>query len=266
MDLSVNGAAVFAHTGGQRFVDERPAVVLIHGSGFDHTSWRYQSRYLAHHGISVAAVDLPGHGRSEGPALRTVAAIADWTAGVIEALGVGSAVVAGHSLGGLVALDAGARHRSVGGAVMIGAASRMPVHPEMLSSSAEGTTHVLSLIRAWSHGFHVGGHADPGRWLMGEDWVLQEQTGLDVLHADLAACDAYDGGPAAAGIRCPVLVIAGRHDRMVPARASRALADSIPTARLEVLEAGHQHLIEQPTVVAKLIGGFVREVAARASA
>jgi pimeloyl-ACP methyl ester carboxylesterase len=266
MDLVVNGAAAFAHTGGQPFDVDRPAVVLIHGAGFDHSSWRFQSRYLAHHGVSVAAVDLPGHGRSEGPAMESVTALADWTVGVISALGVESAVVVGHSLGGLVALDAAARHEAVGGVVLIGAALPMPVHPEMLSSSAEGTTHVLSLIRAWGHGSHVGGHADPGRWLMGETWALQERIGLDVLHTDLAACDAYGGPSAIAAIGCPVLVIAGESDRMTPLRANRALVDAIPGARLEVLEAGHTQHIEQPRAVAKLIGEFVRSTAARSPA
>ena len=101
---------------------------------------------------------------------------------------------------------------------------------------------------------------------MGESWVLQELIGLDVLHADLAACNAYVGTAAVAAIRCPVLVVAGRHDRMTPLRAARALVEAIPTARLEVLETGHHHLIEQPVAVAKLIRAFALEDVVSASA
>ncbi len=262
MELVVNGSNVFVHTGGQPFDVDRPAVILIHGAGLDHTAWRYQSRYLAHHGLSVAAVDLPGHGRSGGEGLTTIADLADWTNSLIGSLGVGSAVVAGHSIGGLVALEAASRHDSVDGIVLIGTAATMPVHPEMLASAAEGTTHVQALIRAWSHGFHAGGHPDPGRWMMGETWTLQTLTGLDLLHADLTACSEYEGGASAAGsVACPVLVIASRHDRMVPLRASQALVNSIPGARLEVLEhAGHQQTVEQPRAVAKLIADFATEI------
>ncbi len=261
MEIVVNGANVYVHTGGRPFDPAQPAVVLVHGSGSDHTAWRYQSRYLAHHGVSVAAVDLPGHLRSEGPALETVEDLAAWTSAVITGLGSRGAVVAGHTLGALVALEAAARYDTALGAVLIGVAATMPVHPEMLASAAEGTTHVLSLMRAWSHGAHAGGHPDPGRWLMGETWTLQEAVGLDVLHADLAACNAYAGGvDAMATITKPVLVIAGRRDRMVQLRASRALAEGIQGARLEVLEgAGHQQLIEDPVAVSTHIARFVRE-------
>lgn len=263
MELQLDGNPVFAHTGGRPFRPDQPAIVLVHGSGADHTAWRYQSRYLAHHGISVAAVDLPGHGRSGGEPLTTIDAFADWALALIEVLGSGSAVLAGHSLGALVALEAASRSAAVSGAVLIGAAASMPVHPEMLESAAAGTPHVQSLIRAWSHGSHAGGHPDPGRWMMGETWVLQGKIGLDRLHADLAACSVYENGPtAAAAIRCPVVVIAGRHDRMVHIRGARALVEMIPDARLEVLEgAGHQQMVEQPWEVARLLGHFVKSVA-----
>lgn len=264
MELELDGNPVFAHTGGRPFRTDQPAIILVHGSGGDHTVWRFQARYLAHRGISVAAVDLPGHGRSGGEPLTTIDTFVDWVLALMEVLGVASATIAGHSLGALVALETASRSAPVDGAVLIGAAASMPVHPEMLESAAAGTPHVQSLIRAWSHGSHAGGHPDPGRWMMGETWVLQEEIGLDRLYADLAACAVYENGPeAAAAIRCPVLVIAGRHDRMVPVRGARALADLIPDARLEVLEdAGHQQMIEQPWEVARLIGGFVDSVTA----
>jgi pimeloyl-ACP methyl ester carboxylesterase len=95
--------------------------------------------------------------------------------------------------------------------------------------------------------------------MMGETWTLQTHVGLELLHADLSACNGYEGGAAAAAaIRCPVLVISSLRDRMVPLQEVQALVDSIPGARLEVLErAGHQQNIEYPWEVAKLIGDFV---------
>ncbi len=69
MQLSVNGNDVFVATGGKPFDPSLPAVVMIHGAGFDHSTWALHSRWFAHHGYSVLAPDLPGHGRSGGKPL-----------------------------------------------------------------------------------------------------------------------------------------------------------------------------------------------------
>jgi pimeloyl-ACP methyl ester carboxylesterase len=68
-----------------------------------------------------------------------------------------------------------------------------------------------------------------------------------VLHADLAACHAYQ--PSLAAIRAlsiPTLVIAGKRDQMTPMKAGKALAAEIPQARLELLDAGHSMMTEAP--------------------
>jgi|SRR5947208_2890762 len=80
MQLSVNGADVFVATGGRPFDPALPAVVMLHGAGFDHSTWALHSRWFAHHGYSVLAPDLPAHGRSSGAPLPTIADMADWTA------------------------------------------------------------------------------------------------------------------------------------------------------------------------------------------
>src|SRR5262249_31987905 len=97
MNLSVNGKDVFAATGGREFDASLPAVVLIHGAGFDHSTWALHTRWFAHHGFAVLAPDLPGHGRSQGPVLKTVAEMADWTAALLQAAGAAKAHLIGHS-------------------------------------------------------------------------------------------------------------------------------------------------------------------------
>ena len=84
MKLTVNGRAVSATTGGTDFDPAKPAVIFLHGAGFDRTAWRLQTRWFAHHGRSVLAVDFPAHGWSDGPALDSIAAMADWTAALID--------------------------------------------------------------------------------------------------------------------------------------------------------------------------------------
>src|SRR5690606_23799730 len=77
MLVDVNATPAYAYTGGRPFDPSRPVVVFIHGAEHDHSVWALQSRYLAHHGFAVLALDLPGHGRSGGAAIGSVEALAD---------------------------------------------------------------------------------------------------------------------------------------------------------------------------------------------
>ncbi|HYC64259.1 MAG TPA: alpha/beta hydrolase, partial [Reyranellaceae bacterium] len=147
MKIAVDGRQAFATTGGTEFDPAKPAVIFLHGAGFDRTTWRLQTRFFAHHGKSVLAVDFPGHGWSEGEPLPTVAAMADWTAKLIGAAGLKNAALVGHSMGALVALDCAARHPDkVKALALCGVASEMPVHPEMLESAKAGTLKVEELM------------------------------------------------------------------------------------------------------------------------
>src|SRR5260370_42414338 len=111
MQISVNGVDTFVATGGRSFDPSLPAVVMLHGAGFDHSTWALHSRWFAHHGFSVLAPDLPGHGRSSGSALPTIADMADWTAALLDAAGVTKARLVGLSRGSWTADEPAARPR-----------------------------------------------------------------------------------------------------------------------------------------------------------
>ncbi len=83
MDL-LTSPRLYAYTGGRPFDPALPTVVFMHGAQHDHSVWILQSRYLAHHGYGVLALDLPGHMRSAGPPLATVEAMADRVAAGID--------------------------------------------------------------------------------------------------------------------------------------------------------------------------------------
>ena len=105
MDITVGDKRVFAATGGRTIDPAKPLLVLLHGAGQDRTIWVLQTRYLAHHGFSVLALDFPGHGGSEGPPLATIEEMADWVGDVIRAVGAASATLVGHSMGSFVAIQ-----------------------------------------------------------------------------------------------------------------------------------------------------------------
>src|ERR1700732_3053893 len=137
MQLSVNGIDTFVANGGREFDPSQPTIVLLHGAGFDHTSWALHSRWFAHHGYGVLAPDLPGHGRSSGAPLSTIADMADWTAALLDAAGSAKAWLVGHSMGSLVALEAAARHPTrVSALSLIGTAAIMTVGPDLLKGAA----------------------------------------------------------------------------------------------------------------------------------
>src|SRR3954451_17929458 len=109
MQLSVKGVDIFIATGGRPFDVSLPAVVMLHGAGFDHSTWALHSRWFAHHGYSVLAPDLPGHGRSSGKPLPTIADMADWTAASRDAAGAPKAKLVGGSMGLLIGFENSAR-------------------------------------------------------------------------------------------------------------------------------------------------------------
>src|SRR3954467_13414197 len=110
MQLSVNSLQTFVATGGREFDLSQPTIVLLHGAGFDRTTWALHSRWFAHHGYGVLAPDLPAHGRSGGAPLATIAGMADWTAALLDTAGAAKAWLVGHSMGSLIALETAARH------------------------------------------------------------------------------------------------------------------------------------------------------------
>jgi pimeloyl-ACP methyl ester carboxylesterase len=101
VQLKVADRGVYAYTGARAFDRALPAIMFVHGAANDHSVWALQSRYFAHHGNNVLAVDLPGHGRSDGAPLPSVEAIADWIVSLLDALAVDKAALVGHSLGSL---------------------------------------------------------------------------------------------------------------------------------------------------------------------
>lgn len=249
MNLTVDGERVFAATGGRPFDTALPAVVFVHGAGMDHTNWALQTRYFAHRGRSVLAVDLPGHGKSGGKPLASIGDIADWLARLIEAAGLENAALAGHSMGALAVLDCAARHSGkVRALALLGVAPKMPVHPDLLAAAAADDHRAFELVTDWGHGpgAHRGRHPAPGLWMLGGAEALLERCPPGVLHNDLAACNAYRDAPAAAAkVACPTLLVLGADDRMTPARAGQTLAEAIPDARTALIPgSGHMMMTE----------------------
>lgn len=262
MELNVNGATVYAYTGGRAFDAALPCVVFIHGAENDHSVWVLQSRYLAHHGHGVLALDLPGHGRSGGVPLASVEAIADWIPAVLDAAGVQAAALVGHSMGSLVAIECAARHAArVTKIALLGSAFPMKVSDDLLAATRDDEPRAQDMVNIWSHAAiaHYPSNPGPGFWVMGEGLRLMQRQRPGVMHVDFAACNAYANGEAAArAVKCPALMIVGRRDVMTPPRAAQAIAAALPAVRtVEIAGSGHALMAEKPDEVLDTLRAFL---------
>jgi pimeloyl-ACP methyl ester carboxylesterase len=262
MRLAVRGQEVYAYTGARAFDPTLPTVVFVHGAAHDHSVWALQSRYFAHHGRNVLAVDLPGHGRSVGAALESVEAIARWIGDLVEAAGARDVSLVGHSMGSLAVLAcAGAGAAWLRRLALLGPAAPMAVSDVLLDAARRGDHAAIDMIVAWSHapGALMGGHPVPGLWMAGGATRLVERAKPGVLAVDLAACNAYsDAIDAARRVACPTLVLLGQRDLMAPAKSAQPLVDALRETRVVTLpNCGHAMMIEAPDRVLDALVGFL---------
>ena len=147
---------IFVSTGGKKFNPEFPAIIFLHGAGMDHTVWNLQSRYFAHRNYSVLAIDFPGNGRSDGKCLKSIEEMSDWIPNLIESAGLKFAILVGHSMGALVALDCADRHsKLIMGICLIGVSAEMPVNENLLNAAQNNDPLAYDLVTSWSHS-HFG--------------------------------------------------------------------------------------------------------------
>ena len=263
MQLNVNGKQAYAYTGGKTFDASLPTVVFVHGAQHDHSVWILQSRYLAHHGYGVLALDLPGHGRSAGPALARIEDLADWVAAALEAAGAQQGAIVGHSMGSLIALECAARHPARAAKIaLLASAYPMKVSADLLEATKNDEPLAQDMVNIWSHLAYAQypNNPGPGFWVVGENLRLMQRQKAGVMHVDFSACNAYAGGAdAAAKVACPALFVIARRDAMTPARSAQAFAQSVKGSRSVMIEgSGHNMMGEKPDEVLDALVDFLK--------
>lgn len=251
MQIQVHGKTAYAATGGRDFDASKPTIVFVHGAGLDHTCWQLHGRWFAWHGWSVLAVDLPAHGRSDGPPLTSIAAMSDWICAVLDAAGAKSAAMVGHSMGAVIALETAAMKRErVTGLALLGISSAMPVHPTLLAAARDEPERAYDMMTGWcfANAAKIGGNTAPGMWMTGGARSLFGKGREGALAADLAACNAWTSGTtSAASIEAPTMFQLGEADVMTPARKGLELANLIAGSKVVTLAGcGHMMMHERP--------------------
>jgi len=247
------GLHYFLHEGGRPV---KPPLVLIHGAGGDHSTWPPEIRRLA--GVRVFTLDLPGHGKSEGPGRQSVADYADCVVGFLNSVGLSRAVFVGHALGGAIALTLAIDHPDrVNGIGLISTGPRLPIASSVLENAANPSTFILA-VQSLQELMHI---PQAEKYLKARTFRHLSSIRPTLFHGDLRACDQFDVTNRLDAVRTPVLVICGTDDQLTPRHFSESLAGQIPAAALQTIDgAGHLVMLEQPRRLAGLLSVFLTSI------
>lgn len=267
MYFTVNNAPTYCYTGGKPFDAAKPTAIFIHGVLNDHSVWILQTRYLAHHGWNVLALDLPGHCRSSGAPPASVEDAADGVLALMDAAGLKHAALVGHSFGSLIALEAASRAPSrISHLVLVGTAFPMRVAPALLQGSQDDPEAAIKMINVFSRATLAPPPSalGPGTWVYGANIalnrrVMQSNASHNVFYLGFKACDSYQNGlQAMAQVTCPVLFVLGQVDQMTPPKAAQDLIKVANNPTVVYLPGGHQQMNETPEEMLAALQGFLK--------
>lgn len=225
-----------------------PPLLLIHGAGATHLDYPAQLRRL-----NSIAPDLPGHGKSSGDGRSTISDYAADMVALLDALNIEKAVIAGHSMGGAIALTMALDYSArVQGLILLATAAKLSVSDAILTGIQTDYRAALQLIVKWSWAKSVPLELHDQR----VNYLLQ--TPAAITHADFVACSTFDVTARLPEIAIPTLIIGGTTDKMALPDWTKAMAAAIPTSELHLIEgAGHMVTLEQPDVVAELAQAWI---------
>lgn len=259
MKIQLDGQPVFVGRGGMDWQAGRRTLLLQHGAGMDRTVWVLLARYFARHGFNVVCPDLPAHGASGGQVLSSIGEQADFVWRLLDALQqshglpAGPVILGGHSMGALIAVEAASRRADqVERLLLFGTGYPMPVAQPLLDAAADNRQSAVDMIAIFSHclASQLGHNPVAGISVQQSAMALLERAAPGVLHADLQACNDYDGLDAAieamAANRPPTLMILGAEDRMTAMKASRHLGERLVATLIVLDDCGHMVMSEQP--------------------
>ena len=234
-----------ANTDGQK-------IVYIHGTGCNGGVFERHIHALSDH--QAAALDLSGHGRSDGRGFRGVVDHAYCVAEFISALNWQPCIVAGHSMGGGIAIALAIYFPEVvKGLILIDTGARLRVAPaviEFAKRSANGITSKPDSRQGFS--------AKTDQALVDELRAITAEEDPAVTLKDWYADDSCDFMGRLANIDKPSLAICGRDDQLTPLKYHEYLRDHMPDCELQVIEdAAHWPFVEQPLVFDNKIRGFL---------
>jgi len=247
---------VFVSTGGFDFDEKKPSILLMHGSGLTHIVWSLHEQFYASQGFNVLSVDLPGHGNSEGPALKSIEEISNWIKFLMEKINISKITIVGHSQGCLVGIDFASRYSDlISSLVLVSGSYKMPVNQDLIDLAEAGDEKTVLLMMKWGYEgskAFIGGN--PVKKIINSSREIRE-----ILAVDLNACNNYTTGKESLEkINCPTLCIFGDLDKMVPLKVGNKMAELIKNSETKVISnCGHMIIFEKAFEMRKLVKEFL---------
>lgn len=240
----------------------RPPLILIHGAGGSFLSFHPYLRRLQDE--TVYALDLPGHGESQGDGRRTIEEYADDIAHFMENIHIDTAVIAGLSMGSGIALTLAIKYpHKVKALALLGSGAKLRVAQSTLDTIGNPETFASTVEIVNRTCF--SSHASQDLVALSKKSMLN--TGPTILLNDYLACNQFDVTAQLHQIQISTLILCGDEDAMTPPKYSHYLKENLPNAQLHILEkTGHMSTLEQPDAVAKLLKQFLDEVPASSPA
>ena len=247
---------MFVSTGGMDFDEEKSSILLMHGSGLTHIVWSLHEQFYASQGFNILSVDLPGHGNSEGPSLKSIEEISDWVKSLMNVLDIKKIIIIGHSQGCLVGIDFASRYPNlINDLVLVAGSYKMPVNQDLIDYAEAGDEKAILLMMKWGYEgskAFIGGN--PVKKIINSSREIRE-----VLAVDLNACKNYKSGKESLEkINCPTLCIFGDLDKMVPLEVGNKMASMIKNSEKKIINnCGHMIIFEKAFEMRKIVKEFL---------
>ena len=238
------------------FDEEKPSILLMHGSGLTHIVWSLHEQFYASQGFNILSVDLPGHGNSEGPSLKSIEEISDWVKSLMNVLDIKKIIIIGHSQGCLVGIDFASRYPNlINDLVLVAGSYKMPVNQDLIDYAEAGDEKAILLMMKWGYEgskAFIGGN--PVKKIINSSREIRE-----VLAVDLNACNNYKSGKESLEkINCPTLCIFGDLDKMVPLEVGNKMASMIKNSEKKIINnCGHMIIFEKAFEMRKIVKEFL---------
>jgi len=237
---------------------KKSTILLMHGSGLNHIVWSLHEQFYASQGFNVLSVDLPGHGNSEGPSLKSIEKISDWIKSLMLKINIEKIIIVGHSQGGLVGIDFASRYPElIEKIVLVANSYKMPVNQDLIDLAEAGDEKAVLLMMKWGYEgskAFIGGN--PVKKIVNSARDIRE-----VLAVDLNACNNYKNGEnAIKKINCPTLCILGDLDKMVPVKVGLKMSEQITNSETKIIsDCGHMIIFEKAFEMRKLVKEFINK-------